>query len=239
MSRYRRNAFLCFILVLSAAAMTGCAQNTPGKEFFMIEAVRPSGMAQTPSDATLELRLFNVDTAFASKNLVYRLGEFRYETDYYRQFLVTPSQMLTERTRRWLADSGLFKQVLPPNSQITPTYTLQGIVTALYGDFTNESAPVAVMRIRFLLIGRGSEEGSVVFSQAYRVAQPLSAKTAEAMLDALSKDLTEILTRLEEDLRKYLAKQSSPGPAGGGVRSSPASPGQSPPVVPDQKTPPT
>jgi len=209
MSRYRRNTFLCFMLVLSAAAVTGCAQSTPGKEFFMIEASRPSGVVQTPSDATLEVRLLNVDTAFASKNLVYRLGEFRYETDYYRQFLVTPGQMLMERTRRWVSDSGLFKQVLPPSSQITPTYTLQGIVTALYGDFTNESAPVAVMRIRFFLVKHGSDEGAVVFSQAYRVAQPLSAKTAEALMDALSKDLTEILTRLEEDLRKYLAKPSS------------------------------
>jgi len=209
MSLYRRNALVCFTLVFLAAAVTGCAQTTPAKEFFMIEAVRPSGVVQTPSNATLEVRLFNVDTAFASKNLVYRLGEFRYETDYYRQFLVSPGLMITERTRRWMFDSGLFKQVLPPNSQITPTYTLQGIVTALYGDFTNASAPVATMRIRFLLVGHGGEEGSIVFSRAYRVAQPLAAKTAEALMDALSKDLTEILTQLEEDFRKHLAKPSS------------------------------
>jgi ABC-type uncharacterized transport system auxiliary subunit len=197
------------MLVLSAATVTGCAQSTPGKEFFMIEALRSPGVVQTPSDATLEVHLLNVDTAFASKNLVYRLGEFQYETDYYRQFLVTPGQMITERTRRWLADSGLFKQILPSSSQITPTYSLQGIVTSLYGDFTKESAPVAVMRIRFFLAGHGSEEGAIVFSQAYRVTQPLSAKTAEALMDAFSRDLTEILTRLEDDLRKYLAKPAS------------------------------
>jgi cholesterol transport system auxiliary component len=208
MSRYRTNAFLCFTLILSAAAMTGCAQTSPGKEFFMLEAVRPAGAVQTPSNATLEVRLLNVDTAFASKNLVYRLGEFQYETDSYRQFLVSPAQMLTERTRRWLSDSGLFKQVLPSSSQVTPMYTLQGIVTSLYGDFTSASAPTAVMRIRFLLVRHERAEGSIVFSQAYRVTQPLSAKTAEALLDALSKDLTEILTRLEEDMRKHLAKQS-------------------------------
>ena len=208
MSRYRRNAFLGFTLASLAVAAAGCGQSAPGKEFFMIEAVRPSGVVQTPSDATLEVHLLNVDTAFASKNLVYRLDEFQYEIDYYRQFLITPGLMVTERTRHWLADSGLFKQVLPPGSQITPTYSLQGIVTALYGDFTKESAPVAVMRVRFFLVGHGSEEGAVVFSQAYRVTQPLSAKTAEALMDAFSKDLTDILTRLEDDLRKRLAKPS-------------------------------
>jgi cholesterol transport system auxiliary component len=209
MSRCRRNAFLCFTLAVSVVAAAGCTQSTPGKEFFMIEASRPSGAVQTPGDATLEVHLLNVDTAYASKNLVYRLGEFRYETDYYRQFLVTPGQMITEKTRRWLADSGLFKQVLPPSSQSTPTYALQGIVTSLYGDFTNASAPVAVMRIRFFLAGRGGEEGPIVFSQAYRVTQPLSDKTADALMDAFSKDLAEILTHFEEDLRKYLAKPAS------------------------------
>jgi len=209
MSHYRRNAFLCFMLVLSAIAITGCAQSTPGKEFFMIEASRPSGVVQTPSDAMLEVYLLNVDTAFASKNLIYRLGEFQYETDYYRQFLVAPGLMFTEKTRHWLADSGLFKQVLPPGSQITPTYTLQGIVTTLYGDFTNASAPVAVVRIRYFLVQHAGEEGAIVFSQVYRAAQPISTRTAPALIDAFSKDLTDVLTRLEEDLRKYLAKPSS------------------------------
>jgi ABC-type uncharacterized transport system auxiliary subunit len=197
------------MLVLSAIAITGCAQSTPGKEFFVIEASRPSGVVQTPSDATLEVYLLNVDTAFASKNLIYRLGEFQYETDYYRQFLVAPGLMFTEKTRHWLADSGLFKQVLPPGSQITPTYILQGIVTSLYGDFTNASAPVAVVRIRYFLVQHAGEEGAIVFSQVYRAAQPISTRTAPALIDAFSKDLTDVLTRLEEDLRKYLAKPSS------------------------------
>ncbi len=202
------------MLVLSAVAATGCAQSTPGKEFFMIEAVRPSGVVQTPSDATLEVYLLNVDTAFASKNLVYRLGEFQYETDYYRQFLVTPGQMITERTRRLLADSGLFKQILPPSSQITPTYSLQGIVTSLYGDFTNKAAPAAVMEIRVFLLANAAGRETVVFAETYRAATAVPARTADALVAAFNQSLIEILTHLETDLQKpFPAQTDTPGAA--------------------------
>ena len=147
----RVNAILYSMLVVAALAMVGCAQGTTAKEYYILNVVRTATPAETKSDATVEVRRFNINTAFASRNLVYRLSEFQYEPDYYRQFMIAPAIMIAEETRHWLADSGLFKQVVPAGSPVTPTYTLQGIVTALYGDFTDKAAPTAVIRIRFFL----------------------------------------------------------------------------------------
>ena len=200
----RVNAILCSILALAALAMGGCAQGTSAKEYYILNVVRNAGPAETKNDASIEVRRFNINTAFASRNLVYRLGEFQYEPDYYRQFMIAPAVMITEETRHWLASAGLFREVLPPGSPVTPTYTLQGIVTALYGDFTDKAAPTAVVRIRFFLMRHQDGSDTVVFSQAYRTAGPLPDRTGPALIDAFSKDMTEILTQLETDLAKFL-----------------------------------
>ncbi len=207
--RHRRaTVLLCLVLALSALATSGCGEASYAREYYILDVVRQASRSETPAEATVEVHRFNINSAFASRSLVYRLGRFRYEPDYYRQFMIAPATMITEETRRWLADSGLFKQVLPPGSQVAPTYTLQGLVTALYGDFTDKAAPTAVMRIRFFFIQHKSGSDTVVFSQSYRTATPLSDRMGQDLIDALSKDLVEILTRLEADLAKSLSDQT-------------------------------
>jgi len=201
----RVSAIVCSILVVSALAMGGCGEGTAAKEYFMLDVAREAEPVPARSDATVEVRRFSINTAYASRNLVYRLGEFQYEPDYYRQFMISPAMMITEVTRHWLAGAGLFKQVLPPGTPAVPTYTLQGIVTALYGDFTDKAAPTAVVRIRFFLVRHVEGTDTVLFSQAYRTAGPLPDRTGPALIEAFSKDMVEILTGLEADLAKFLA----------------------------------
>ena len=201
----RVSAIVCSILVVSALAMGGCGEGTAAKEYFMLDVAREAEPVPARSDATVEVRRFSINTAYASRNLVYRLGEFQYEPDYYRQFMISPAMMITEVTRHWLAGAGLFKQVLPPGTPAVPTYTLQGIVTALYGDFIDKAAPTAVVRIRFFLVRHVEGTDTVLFSQAYRTAGPLPDRTGPALIEAFSKDMVEILTGLETDLAKFLA----------------------------------
>jgi len=205
MSRHRVTVFWCLLLALSVVAVSGCGGSAPRQEYYILEVTRQAAPVATRSDRTLEIRRFTVGTAYDKRNLVYRLGEFQYEPDYYRLFLIAPAQMLSEETRHWLAGSGLFQQVLPPNSQMEPSYSLQAFVTALYGDFIDKSAAVAVLRIRFFLTQRKDGEETTVFSQAYGAATPISKKTGPALIRALSQDLAEILTQLEADLADFLA----------------------------------
>jgi cholesterol transport system auxiliary component len=206
MSRRRvTGVLLCLVLALSALAIGGCGQATYASEYYLLDAVRQAPRSETPADATVDVQRFNIASAFASRNMVYRLGRFQYEPDYYRQFMIAPATMITEETRRWMADSGIFRQLLPPGSQISPSYTLQGLITGLYGDFTDKAAPTAVMRIRFFFTRHKAAGDTVIFSQSYGAATPLADKTGQDLIDAFSKDLTDILTRLEADLQKVLA----------------------------------
>jgi cholesterol transport system auxiliary component len=190
-------------VLVSAFLVSGCAQSTLAeRKHYILEAVRPGEPAALQSDATLR---FNVDEAFATRQLVYRVEEFRYESDYYHQFLVPPGAMLAELTRDWLADGGLFRRVVTGSDRLESTHLLEANVTALYADFTRTSAPEAILEIRFFLLAGPEAGGSVVLSEAYRAVTPIAARTAEAVVEACSKSLTEILTRLEADVAQVLA----------------------------------
>ncbi len=62
------------------------------------------------------------------------------------------------------------------------------------------------MAIRFFLLAGPEGNESVALSEMYRAAAPISARTAEAVVEALSKNLADILTRLEADIAKVLAR---------------------------------
>ena len=212
----RRHGLSCFALFASALTLSGCIQGqTVEKTYYIVEATRASGPAAA-SDATLRVRRLNVDDAYATRQMVYRLDEFRYESDYYHQFLILPGVMLTDETRDWLADSGLFARVSSVGSRYETTYALEGNVIGLYADFTNRLAPQAVVAIRFFLLTGPEAEATVALSETYKAASPIAARTAEAIVAALSKSLAEILTRLEADLQKVLAarpeRATRPGP---------------------------
>jgi ABC-type uncharacterized transport system auxiliary subunit len=155
MIRIRLRRLLCFALLGFAFVVSGCAQSaTAERKYYALDVTRAGPPAKVHTDATLRLRRFNVDEAFASRQLVYRVDEFQYEPDYYHQFLVLPGVMITEETRDWLANSGLFDRVTAVGSRVESTYLLEGNVIDLYADFRSKSAPVAIVAIRFFLLPR-------------------------------------------------------------------------------------
>ncbi len=198
---------VCSALLVSGCLLSGCGQSAIAeRQYYVLDTVREGAPDTVHSDATLRLRRFNVDEAFAGRSLVYRVDEFRYEPDYYHQFLVLPGVMITEEARDWLANSGLFARVTAVGSRVESTYLLEGNVIDLYADFTQKATPEAIVEIRFFLLA-GPEAGeSVVLSQTYRAATPISANTAQAIVQAMSKSLVDILTRLEADIAKVLAR---------------------------------
>jgi ABC-type uncharacterized transport system auxiliary subunit len=110
--------------------------------------------------------------------------------------------MITEKTRSWLSESGLFKWVLEPGSYIDASHVLEGNIITLYGDFRDKSSPKATMKIRFFMIKLSDK--SVVFAKTYEATSESEEKTVESLVEAFDNCLTDILSNLEEDLQKQL-----------------------------------
>jgi cholesterol transport system auxiliary component len=170
----------CSALFVSSLVLAGCGQSAvANRKYYLLDTVRQAPPASFHSPATLRVRPFGVDQAFAGKALVYRVAAFRYEPDFYDQFLVAPGVMVMEKTRDWLADSGLFQRVYSAHGPEEATYVLEGNVIEMYGDFRNVSAPQAIMEIRFYLQARPDADEAVVLARTYRAETPIAERTAD------------------------------------------------------------
>jgi cholesterol transport system auxiliary component len=208
MIRICLHGLLCSALLGFALILSGCFEGSAAdRKYYLLDVKREGAPAQVHTDAALRVRRFNVDEAFSTKQLIYRLGESRYESDYYHEFLVLPGIMITEKTRDWLADSRLFGRVSSLGSRLESTYMLEGNIIALYADFANESAPTAVVEIRFFLLAGTDANETVALAQTYRGESPIPAKTAEAVVEAFGKSLADILGRLEADVEGAITRK--------------------------------
>ena len=194
---------LCNLMIVSMV-LSGCAPKriAYNQRNFVIETSRNSPQQKTSKDVILDVKNFSIDTTFSTKSLVYRKGQSEYETDFYNQFLVKPDDMITEKTRSWLSESGLFKWVLEPGSYTDATHVLEGNITALYGDFRDDSSPKAIMKIRVFLVKLPKK--SVVFGKTYEAVFEVKSQTAGALVEAFDKCLINILSGLEKDLQEQL-----------------------------------
>jgi len=191
-------------LMIASMVLSGCGSRTAyNQRNFILETSRNRPQQKISKDVILNVQSFSVDTTFSTKNLVYRKGQSEYETDFYNQFLVRPEDMITEKTRSWLSESGLFKWVLEPGGYTDATHMLEGNIIALYGDFRDESSPKATIKIRFFLVKLSGK--SVVFGKTYEKVSEVGDRTAESLIEAYENCLANILTDLEKDLAEKLS----------------------------------
>jgi ABC-type uncharacterized transport system auxiliary subunit len=191
-------------LIIMSMALSGCGPKriAYNQRIFVLETSRNHPRQKTSKDIILDVQSFSVNTTFGTRSLIYRKSQSEYETDFYNQFLIRPEDMITEQTRDWFSESGLFKWVLEPGSYADVTHTLQGNIIALYGDFREDPSPKATMKMRFFLIE--VSEKSIVFAKTYEAVSGFVDSKAESLIEAYDVCLTNILSDLERDLQEQL-----------------------------------
>jgi cholesterol transport system auxiliary component len=192
------------LLIVSAF---GCARGYDF-QYFVLSVEREATAPTAAGTDVLKVRNFRISDRYNRTELSYRSGEVSVETNFYRRFIVPPESLVTEETRRWLQTSHLFSQVLDATSRATASFSLEGNVSALYGDFRPEFVPgpyKAIMEIQFVLIDERKADNTVVFHQSYRSEQPLAHAATDELIQGLNLALKDILTRMEADLKKTLA----------------------------------
>ncbi len=192
------------LLVWVVLSMSGCNDEALTTNYYALDIEHRAMPLKKESGIHLEVRRFSVDSVYAAKELMYRQGPLAYQIDHYHQLVISPGQMITEKTRTWLLQSGLFSRVLDPGSLSVPTHYLEGNVTALYGDFRNKRAPVAVMAMRLFLIDPKPAHESVLLSKTYEARVALKTFDAQGLVAGYNTCVEQILTQLEDDLSEIL-----------------------------------
>ena len=200
------------IAIIFGIMMTGCKNSAAvisQKNQYVLDAVRQPVDSQEKHSGVLKIRRFNVSSRFESYELVYRTGELTYESDFYNKFFAPPGALVTEETRKWLRQSGVFDTVLDMLSTADYDYVLEGDVQALYADYSVKNRYSAVVEIRFVLVDAAGARETIAFDKIYRDTQELATNEASDLVKGLSKCLSQILALLESDLRKLPARETT------------------------------
>ena len=188
--------FMCLLLI----TLTGClnlSKSYPEKRSFVLDVGAPP--QETPSNSTkvLKINRLRVSPLFAGRAMVYRTADLQYESDFYDEWFVTPSVLVTQQLQNWLAHTGRFQLVLQGTNHIEPTHFLEGTVTEFYGDF--RESPRAVLGIEFHLLD-AMNEGQLSFRRTYHQDIPLTDRSPDALARGLTEALRTVLVTLTKDI---------------------------------------
>ena len=184
------------------ALLAGCSALTrqaPVRETFLLDPPAPA-VIEKPQAGTLRVGTINVAAPFRGKSFVYRVGELRFETDYYVEFLVPPAAMLAEQTARALDHAKAFARVAGPGTSAEASWVLDAFVSALYADRRDAGKPAAELDIEYFLTPEAENVQTPLWHHAYRQRVAMRDASAAAYAEALNKAFGDVLAELARDL---------------------------------------
>lgn len=200
-ARRWRRIVIGSLLMLPACVSVNMERGYPARRYFVLNLnAEPLRVKGNPA-GVLKLNRVRVSPPYDGKGFVYRLGPQVFETDFYHQFLAAPGAMIGDELHETLQRSELFQYVVNSASPVESTHQLQAIVDALYGDFTEEGAGKAVLRISFVMSRDAPQNPEAVFQKSYEKIIPLQERSPEALVQGWNRALAEVVSGLVSDLR--------------------------------------
>ncbi|MGE4192596.1 MAG: ABC-type transport auxiliary lipoprotein family protein [Pseudodesulfovibrio sp.] len=194
-----RILILVLAVALAASACVKLGGKPVDKRYYQLSPERTAAAATQPREETLKIRRLAVSDLYNARELVYRGPEGAIDSDFYNLLFVTPGNMLTTELRRWLTESGLFTHIVAPGSLVVPGLTLEGMVNALYGDYSG-TAPAAVVEMQFFVVDESDAENAIVFAGSYKERVPLASADPQTLVQGMTQAVAHIFTNLENDL---------------------------------------
>lgn len=199
-------------LTVAPLALAGCLnlnKSYPEKRSFVLDVIPEQREPARDAAIVLKIWRFRVSPLFAGRAMVYRVGDLRYENDFYNEWLVSPSDLVTRQFHGWLSKSDRFRFVLTGVDHIEPTHLLEGNVTEFYGDYRSAGSLRAVLGMELHLFDdRG--EGTVVLRRTYRKEVPLADRAPDALAGGLSQAVRLVLVDFEQELAAAGMKPPAP-----------------------------
>ncbi|WP_353433250.1 ABC-type transport auxiliary lipoprotein family protein [Polynucleobacter sp. MWH-UH23A] len=198
---------IALVFILSACSLPTRAPVTPTSWMVSPERVGPARQART--EYWLKIGAVSVAPPFDGKSLVYRLGDARYEKDFYNIYTSIPAEMIGNAERQWINQSNIFSATLGQGNSYFPYYILQATVNEFYGDYRVK--PEAVVSMEFFLSSTNSGKGSsLIGTNRYTKRVALKDNTPQALVLGQQQALAEIFKEYESALNQYAGNLPKP-----------------------------
>lgn len=213
--RILKNSFAIQFLVYALAFFGLAACSLPQRpaiesSSWMLAPTRTGAPNKPRSDLWLKMGSVSVAPPYDGKSLVYRLGDLRYEKDFYNTYSALPNEMIANAARQWMNQAQVFAMTVGQSNSFFPYYTLQASVDEFYGDY--RVRPEAVVSVEFFLtVTTGAKLNPVIGANRYTKRIPLRDNTPGALVEGQQEALAQILKEYEVVLYKYaenLSKKS-------------------------------
>lgn len=194
------------IAILLTVLLAGCfgalRQDPEPKSYYVLEVRQPEQPLSKPIlKGTLLVRDIRVAPPFNTRSLTYRFGPSEYSSDYYHLYLAQPGDLASQQVRAWLSRTGLFQHVALPGSNLNADFTLEGLLTELYGDFRDDKDAKAVVTAQFFLLDERGAGHEIILSRSYRREAQLSERTPDGLLEAMNRAFSDVLLALSADIQ--------------------------------------
>lgn len=195
--------------IATALALSACVQFEkpyPDKRFHVLDVERPGepGATLGPYDV-LRIERPSVSARDAGPELVYRVAELSYQSDFYNELFVPLPDLIAEELREWLSRSGMVGLVVDGSAGLESTLNLRAAVNTFHGDYRDAQAPAAVLGMQFLLLRTTGPGPRLLAARDYARRVPLRGEGADALMLAMNEALAQVFAELENDLRDALA----------------------------------
>ena len=176
---------------------------------WLVSPERTAAPYKARTDIWLKVGSVSVKSPFEGRSLVYRLGDQRYEKDFYNIYAAIPSEMIGNATRQWMNNANIFAATVGQSNSFFPFYTLQVSVEEFYGDY--RVRPEAVVSVEFFLsVTNGGKVNPLIGANRYSKRVALKDNTPSALALGQQQALAEILQQYESELYKYAGNLPKP-----------------------------
>ena len=203
----KRYLLILIALGLSACSLPSRGPVTPSR--WMLAPERTGAPRQARTDFWLKVGVVAVAAPYDGKSLVYRLGDQRFEKDFYNIYTTIPAEMIANSERQWINKANIFAAAVGQSNSFFPYYILQTTVNEFYGDYRVK--PEAVVSVEFFLtVVNGSKTNPLIGANRYTKRVALKDNTPEALVFGQQQALAEILNQYEEQLYQYAGNLPKP-----------------------------
>ncbi len=201
------DSFLFWLAALCCISLCGCSLSQPSPEVhhYVLTLNLPAAASGT-THATLVVRPLSAYDPYNQERLVYRHSLYQMDFYNYHRWAASPSEQITDWTRKYLRSAALFSDVYP-TGQGNADFMLDGRIRQL-DEVDHDDGWEAVLNIDFWLTR--PDRSTPLWFRSYTVTQPTAKRNPAAVAEAMSHGLETILNQLVSDLAPVVAARSTP-----------------------------